>query len=261
MEPVNGRPERYPQKRWSKANWLVPIAMDATKMEALEKPKHTVMPMRSDERLAEKIAKEVLSRYPVSSILDIGCGDGIVSQCLPAQVNYRGLDINNACIYEQKHDNPLVSYVEPESIARITSEDGPWDMILLLDVIEHTRGFIELFEQALLSANQCVIVSLPNELFFLDRLRMLAGRELNAHSLDRVGDPEGFKHQYIINTVKAYKILASSAAQHQFRAEEIIERPLIPKNIFYRPFTSLLKRLSNSSFWSQGSIFVFTRFK
>ena len=77
---------------------------------------------------------------------------------------------------------------------------GPWDMVLLLDVIEHTRTFTHLFELALAKKN--VVVSLPNELFILDRLRMLAGQELNAHSLDRLNDPEGFKISTLSTLIK-----------------------------------------------------------
>ena len=67
-------------------------------MEITDKTKLTLMPMRSDERLAQKIATDILPRYPTSSILDIGCGDGVVSQYLAENIKYLGLDINDACI-------------------------------------------------------------------------------------------------------------------------------------------------------------------
>ena len=230
-------------------------------MEAMEKPKRSLMPMRSDERLAEKIATKVLPRYPVSRILDIGCGDGVVSQHLPAETNYQGLDINEACIYEQKHDNPLVSYVQPESISKIVKEQGPWDMILLLDVLEHTRDFTGLFEQAMRAAQQYVVVSLPNELFFLDRLRMLAGRELNAHSLDLAGKTEGFKHQFIVNITKARTLLAEKASNHGFYLHEEIVRPLKPKQAILGLPTKIFQLIASDQAWSQGSIFIFSRQK
>ena len=228
-------------------------------MEALEKTKRTLMPMRSDERLAQKIATDILPRYQVGSILDIGCGDGVVSQYLPSNTSYTGLDINEACIYEQRHDNPLVKYVQPQEIIKIMRNAEPWEMILLLDVLEHTRDFTGLFEQALMSAQINVIVSLPNELFFLDRLRMLAGKELNAHSLDLVGKSEGFKHQFIINIRKARKLLASKANEFGFLLSEEIVRPLTPKQHILRPASRLLNLLGRDQLLSQGSIFVFSR--
>ena len=46
-------------------------------MKAKSKPAVTsLMPMRSDERLAQRIALELLSRYEADTVLDIGCGEG-----------------------------------------------------------------------------------------------------------------------------------------------------------------------------------------
>ena len=228
-------------------------------MEAMEKPKRILMPMRSDERLAQKIASDVLSRYAVSSVLDVGCGDGVVGRQLPAETKYRGLDISDACIYEQDSGNASIQYIQADQIPDLMQKEGPWDMILLLDVIEHTRSFTGLFEKALESASKYVVVSLPNELFFLDRLRMLFGSELNAHSLDLLGKPDGFKHQYIINIRKARNILNQSAISYGFTTKEEISRPLVAKKLWQRPISKAMPYLIGAEAWSMGSVFVFAR--
>jgi 2-polyprenyl-3-methyl-5-hydroxy-6-metoxy-1,4-benzoquinol methylase len=217
------------------------------------------MPMRSDERLAQKIATDILPRYPANSILDIGCGDGVVNEYLSEDTNYFGLDITDACIYEQKHANQKVRYVEASNIPGIVRSEGAWDTILLLDVIEHTRDFTGLFKEALRSANKYVVVSLPNELFVIERLRMLLGRELNAHSLDLIKQPEGFKHQFIINTQKARLILQNAAEELGFSLAEEIVRPLVTKRKWQQPAFNILGLLYNDQVWSQGSIFVFNK--
>jgi SAM-dependent methyltransferase len=217
------------------------------------------MPMRSDERLAQRIAEEVLPELRPSNILDIGCGDGIVSGYLPESCRYQGLDINTACIYEQKHDNPHVQYIEPESIPGLIQTQGPWDTILLLDVIEHTRDFTGLFELSLKHSQRNVLVSLPNELFILDRLRMLKGQELNAHSLDRLKDPEGFKHQFIININKARSILNQVAIKNRFELTGEVVRPLVSKSTLLQPALWGLRALTRPQTWSMGSIFIFRR--
>ena len=221
-------------------------------------PKRTLMPQRSDARLAELIATRVLPSYQSDTLLDIGCGDGIVSRHLPTRCHYTGLDISEACIYEQRHDNPKVRYVQAEQIPDLMSREGPWDTILLLDVIEHTRGFTPLFEHALTRANRQVIVSLPNELFILDRLRMLAGQELNAHSLDRLNDPEGFKHQYIINIEKARTLLNEVADQNDFVLCSEVVRPLKSKNPLIQPFLWGIRKSATSQAWSMGSVFIYS---
>ena len=217
------------------------------------------MPMRSDERLAERITEEILSCMREKSILDVGCGDGIVGDHIDSSCKYHGLDISDACIYEQRHDKSNVQYIGPNEIPDYMENNGCWDIILLLDVIEHTRQFTSLFESALKKANQEVIVSLPNELFFLDRLRMLFGRELNAHSLDRLKDPEGFKHQYIININKAALILNEAAQNHGFAMATEIRRPLISKKPMFKPALWALRHTTSAQMWSMGSIFIFKR--
>ena len=233
--------------------------MAAYTMATTAAHKRTLMPQRSDERLAKLIAQQVLPNYPSATLLDIGCGDGVVSEDLPANCHYTGLDINDACIYEQRHDNPNVLYVQADQIPDLMQSQGPWDTILLLDVIEHTRRFTPLFELALTRANRQVIVSLPNELFILDRLRMLFGHELNAHSLDQLDRPEGFKHQFIINIKKARQILIQEANLKGFRCDEEIFRPLITKNVLAQPLAWMLRRFSSEQAWSMGSVFVFSR--
>ena len=259
LETMDRGPKGHTQQCWSEANWFITVAMVANSMGKKEKSKRNLMPMRSDERLAQKIATNILSDYPVDSILDIGCGDGVVSKHLPSNTSYLGLDINEACIYEKSENNPLIRYINPEAIPDLVSSEGPWDMTLLFDVLEHTTDFTGLFKLALHSSNKYIAVSLPNELFILDRLRMLAGKELNAHSLDLVNQPDGFKHQYIINIEKAKSILEKIGIQEGFQLENEFVRPIIPKNRLIRPLAHFVQLISNDQLWSQGSVFIFSK--
>jgi len=259
LEPLEHWLAGNPQKRWAEANLQIPSGLVAITMENKSKPKLQVMPMRSDERLAQRIAVEILPQMGPGKILDIGCGDGVVSGYLPQGCSYQGLDINDACIYEQRHDNPNVQYIEPKRIPELMQSEGPWETILLLDVIEHTRDFTKLFELALQQCQRNVLVSLPNELFILDRLRMLKGQELNAHSLDRLSDPEGFKHQFIINIDKARSILSNVAGDNKFELVTEVVRPLISKNKILQPALRGLRAITDSQLWSMGSVFVFHR--
>ena len=129
----------------------------------------------------------------------------------------------------------------------------------MLDVLEHTRKFTELFELALQKTKRYSIVSLPNELFILDRLRLLLGKEHPAHSLDLVKLPEGFKHQYLINIAKARELLCNTAEQQNFALSEEWLRPLIAKSSLIQPGLKIMRLLTNEQLWSMGSIFVFKK--
>ncbi|NOL48040.1 oxidoreductase [Synechococcus sp. MIT S9220] len=219
-----------------------------------------VLPHRSDERLAALIATEILPELSeINSILDIGCGDGIVGKLMPENCIYQGIDLSNAAIYEQNKEDVRITYSNPKNLDQSILNSNKADASLMLDVLEHTAKFTDLFEKALKRSKRYSIVSLPNELFFLDRLRLLMGKEHPAHSLDLIGQPEGFKHQYLINIAKAKILLSQTARKHNFTLKEEWLRPLVSKNRLIQPGLLVLKLLSTSQFWSMGSIFVFEK--
>ena len=215
---------------------------------------------RSDVRLAEVVgSKIVINLDGINSVLDIGCGDGAASKVLPSSWEYRGIDLSNSSIYKQSLTDERIEYCEPSSLNDVLAKTKKADVVLLLDVLEHTRGFTELIQRAMLLADKYVVVSLPNELFFLDRLRMLAGKELPAHSLDLVDLPEGFKHQFIINIQKATSILEQVASQNGFKLVDEWQRALLAKGRFFQPLLWLLRKMTSPTVWSMGNIIVFER--
>jgi hypothetical protein len=218
-----------------------------------------LLPHRSDARLAAVITRGILLQLPeMKSVLDIGCGDGVVGSLLPAPCSYRGIDLSNASIYEQNPTDKRITYSSPDQLDSVLASSEAADAVLMLDVLEHTRQFSDLFERAIPLAKRYLIVSLPNELFALDRLRLLTGKEHPAHSLDLISLPEGFKHQYLINIAKARGILSAAAESQGFILAEEWQQPLIAKNKLVQPWLWLMRQLSSAQLWSMGSVFVFT---
>ena len=215
---------------------------------------------RSDVRLAEVVGtKVIINLAEVSSVLDIGCGDGAVSKVLPDSWKYRGVDLSNSSIYKQSLADKRIEYCSPGTLNDALLKSRNADVVLLLDVLEHTKSFTELFVCAISLANKYVVVSLPNELFFLDRIRMLAGKELPAHSLDLIGLPEGFKHHFVINIEKAKYVHQETAAKHGIELSDEWQRALIAKGSFFQPFLWLLRKTTPSNLWSMGNIMIFRR--
>jgi SAM-dependent methyltransferase len=219
-----------------------------------------LLPHRSDARLAALITTQILPGLTeIRSILDIGCGDGVVGELIPRDCDYRGIDLSNASIYEQNEEDSRIIYSKPENLKRTLFESNKADATLMLDVLEHTREFTDLFELALLKTNHYSIVSLPNELFIFDRLRLLVGKEHPAHSLDLAKLPEGFKHQYLINIAKARELLCDTARRQNFALSDEWLRPLIAKNSLIQPGLRIMRLLTSEQVWSMGSIFVFKK--
>ena len=212
----------------------------------------------SSERLAELVTRHVINpKSDIVSVLDIGCGDGVVADFLPPNARYQGIDINDACIYEKKVSDKRIDYVNNENLASVIQKANRADCILLLDVLEHTADFVGLLQAAAAKKPQYIVVSLPNELFIYDRLRFLFGVEHPAHSLTLVGLPNGFKHQYLINISKARSLLIATLHEYNYLLSEEVYRELKPKKMLMRIPMKCLRLISNPDLWSMGSIFVF----
>ena len=113
---------------------------------------------------------------PNSMILDVGVGDGTVSQYLikNKQVKVVGLDISATACEKAKH---LGIQTEVRDITNgLGLPDGAsYDYILLLEVIEHTAYPHRILIDAVNHAKKGVIVTIPNSAYIKWRIQMLRG--------------------------------------------------------------------------------------
>ena len=99
-------------------------------------------------RLATHYYKSLIESHSQGrSILDIGCGDGIIGKIVGDDVEYRGLDIG-AGIYDES-DSSKISYIRDYAELLSAIESSQIDISLLINVLEHTFDFTDLFEKAL----------------------------------------------------------------------------------------------------------------
>ncbi|MGB8834301.1 MAG: class I SAM-dependent methyltransferase [Candidatus Sulfotelmatobacter sp.] len=90
---------------------------------------------------------------PWSSLLDVGCGDGLVSAILQSKrpdVNVRGLDV----LPRSKTHIPVQVF----DGVRIPYADGAFDGVLLSDVLHHTNDPAVLLREARRVASQFVLI-------------------------------------------------------------------------------------------------------
>jgi predicted TPR repeat methyltransferase len=169
----------------------------------------------------------------IKSVLDIGCADGIVSKVIDKNIKYMGVDIG-ADIYKRTNSKNIY-YIEDYVSLKNFILQNKSDLCLLLDVLEHTFDFTDLFETSLQSANKYVFVSLPNEENIRNRIGFLLGKGIPVHSLDMVGKHVNHRHLWLIQMNKAKQILEEKAKEYNFILENEIYYISLP-NTFYKRF-------------------------
>lgn len=113
---------------------------------------------------------------PNSSILDVGVGDGLMSElCLKNKdAIVSGIDISNtAC--EKARERGISVTVKDINYGLGLKSDEYYDYILLIEVIEHTIYPQKILLEAISHSKKGVIVTIPNSAYIKWRLQLLRG--------------------------------------------------------------------------------------
>jgi glycosyltransferase involved in cell wall biosynthesis/SAM-dependent methyltransferase len=107
-----------------------------------------------------QVLADVLDILPddVQSILDIGCGDGVITNSLPNHVNVVGLDISTEALRHVRRST------QQGSITDIPFEDRSFDLCMTCDVLEHLPGddLSRAVEELSRVAGKYVLVCVPH---------------------------------------------------------------------------------------------------
>jgi len=125
----------------------------------------------------EQVAKLIL---PNSKILDIGCNNGEVRSFFE-NPNYFGVDLDKELI-NQLIEKGISAKQADLNKDPIPFENEKFDYILLLDIIEHVvdpKGLLESSKKQLKPSGKMVI-TLPNDYHFLNKLRFFLNKHLTA---------------------------------------------------------------------------------
>lgn len=103
-----------------------------------------------------------IRQYAGKSILDVGCGPGAYLQAL-ADLDYQvaGVDRNRLFVAKARNatDQVYLADVDAEALSRF--DDGSFDTVLLLDIVEHLDHDQRLLEDARRVCRQNVILTVP----------------------------------------------------------------------------------------------------
>ena len=147
----------------------------------------------------EKILREVLSQIPkVESVLDIGAGQREVEKILSPN-RYVSVDIPT---YGDS-DTPNHPDIEADlnRIERLPFLEGEFQLVVLSHILEHLNpdAMDRIISESCKVSSRYILVGLPNDLFWLQRLRVLLGH--NIIGVTRYG------HHYMFDPDEAEKLL------------------------------------------------------
>jgi len=134
------------------------------------------------DRFLRRIDETAASLSP-ASVLDVGCGEGVVTERLarrlaPAKV--LGVDADDARLQEewQRRSVPNLSFATG-SAYDLEFADGGFDLVCALEVLEHLAEPRDALAEMARVANRALLLSVPNEPAWRIS-HMLAGKNVRA---------------------------------------------------------------------------------
>jgi SAM-dependent methyltransferase len=102
----------------------------------------------------------------VRSAMEVGCGEGFSTQklrdLLPPQCALRASDVEQRLVDEARRNNPGLT-IERESIYELPHADGAFDVVFVLEVLEHLDDPARALAEVCRVSRRWVIASVPRE--------------------------------------------------------------------------------------------------
>jgi 2-polyprenyl-3-methyl-5-hydroxy-6-metoxy-1,4-benzoquinol methylase len=98
--------------------------------------------------------------------MEVGCGEGFSTQklreLLPPECSLRASDVEQRLVDEARRNNPGVA-IERESIYELPHADGAFDVVFVLEVLEHLDDPAAALAEVCRVSKRWVITSVPRE--------------------------------------------------------------------------------------------------
>jgi SAM-dependent methyltransferase len=137
-------------------------------------------------------------------VLDIGCRSGNLKRALPGREwCYWGMDLCPPA--------DVIGDLE----AGLPFEQASFDMVIALDVLEHTDNIYQAFAELCRVARTYILITLPNAYELRHRLRFFLGQELSGkYGLPL--DPPGDRHRWLFSLLEARAFTHALGQRHNF---------------------------------------------
>jgi SAM-dependent methyltransferase len=173
-----------------------------------------------EEGAAEKTAEIVrlLNRHNISfkTICEVGCGSGQIlvelQKNLKAEIAFTGLDISKDAmsIAKKKETEKLKFFLKD-----IGDENSFFDLILVIDVIEHIENYFQFLDKIVVKSNYTVFhIPLDMSVWTLFREKILI------ESKERVGHIHNFTEDFILSILAdhGFKVLDKHYTKPMFES-------------------------------------------
>ena len=163
-------------------------------------------------RLYRSKYEEVVYQLSPSTrtLLDVGCRDAVLERYLPKNIKYRGIDLvlgpNVSTVCNAERGLPF--------------PDNSFDVVVALDVLEHTENIWVVFEEILRVSLCQIIIVLPNSYHWKARLRFLLGKEGDKYRLPPT--PVTDRHRWLTSYFTSVNFANNMAAKFELSLEESI---------------------------------------
>ena len=155
-------------------------------------------------------ANRINQRYRDYSLLDAGCRTMDLKKRLNNCRHYQGTDL-------QPGKDVLVCNLEE----KLPFEDGSFDLVAALDVLEHLENPHGALKELCRVASQAVFVSLPNMYYIKFRLNFLRGRGVSG-KYQFPPHPISDRHRWMLSYSEAVKFVYENAGDAVVEHEMIL---------------------------------------
>jgi ubiquinone/menaquinone biosynthesis C-methylase UbiE len=108
-----------------------------------------------------------LDRLKPASILDVGCGNGYISDIISRSLNVRviGCDLDKNRLKTAR--NRFHQDVVVADISRLPFKDGSFDTVLAMEILEHVRNPDDALDELERVAKKNIVITVPNDPYFM----------------------------------------------------------------------------------------------
>jgi len=181
------------------------------------------------------------NQITVSNLIDVGCRDKILKKYFSTDVNYFGIDVSNEANCDE--------IVDISQKTRFI--DNQFQLLIALDVAEHTDDIYFTVSEMLRIANICII-ALPNIYKIGMRLRFMRGYSLcDKYVLSKKNSQSGgYRHRWVFTPVEAISFMKSIATENNYSLKVYYYYPELRGPLKY------LKHILPSTLSSEALYFI-----